>query len=292
MRKWITLACVFFVFSATAANQPPAETLSVTSTDPGAGKLIDDVLAVSGIKDVLENLPGQISQGIRMSALSDPGRVPESVMSEMQDAAMEAYSSEALIDGVAKAIKENWHEKRLREVLETVSTPLSRRMTALESKEPSPTELGSFVAKLATQPLPSARLALLKQLDDISRSSEFAIKVLSSTVHSVALGATNGCGEGLAAFNKKFEEQRGQFEEDTRNSIRAQMAFTYRSVSDADLRKYIKSMNKESSRWFNNIVYDAIDKGFTAGGEQLGRSLQEVLKKKFGGPKAGGCQEV
>ncbi|MES2356351.1 MAG: hypothetical protein V4568_18510 [Pseudomonadota bacterium] len=296
MKKLITLACALFAFSAMAANQPLVETQTTArSIGLRADKLIDDVLTVTGIKENLQNLPDQIGQGIRMSAQNNPARIPEDVILEMEDAAMEAYSSEALIAGIATVLKEKWHEPRLREVFEISSTPLSRRMTVLESKQPAPAELGAYISRLATQPLPPTRLTLIKQLDAISRGSEFAIKILSSTVHSVAIGVTGGCGDGNAEFNKKFAAQRGQFEENIRNSTRAQMAYIYRDASDTDLRKYLKSLSKESMRWFGATVYDAIDKGLTASGEQMGRNLQEVFKKKLGGSNkgaTGGCQEV
>jgi len=295
MKKLIILGCAFFAFSAMAADQPLAEAQTTTATNSMADKLIDDILVVTGIKENLQSISDQVGQGIRASTQNEPTRLSEDLISEMEHVATQAYSSETLVGGIANALKENWHEARLREVLQTSSTPLSRRMTALESQQPAPAELGAFISRLATQPLPPARLALLKQLDEISRSSEFAVKILSSTMRSVAIGVTGGCGDGIATFNKKFAAQRGQLEENTRNSTRAQMAYIYRDVSDADLRKYVKSLGKPSSRWFADIVYSALDKGFTTSGEQMGRGLQEVLKKKFGSSKkeiAAGCQEV
>ena len=153
-------------------------------------------------------------------------------------------------------------------------------MTELEAKKPVPSELAAYLAKIAIQPLPAARLALINSLDESSRTSELATKLATSTIHTIMQAALGNCPKMLAEMDKNFAAQHDEFQEDIRNSVRAAMAYTYRDVSDADLQKYVDQHNDADMRWFFDLLFKAINEEFRINAERMGIGIQEMLKNK------------
>ena len=188
------------------------------------------------------------------------------------------FTPDGMMRRITDALKQSFNAKRYHRILDIVTSPLGLRMTMLEAKKPDPADVGNFIAKLVTQPLPPERLSLIKKLDEDSHASDLAMDVTSSTLH-IMLQATLGyCPRMLADMERKFADQQDQFRENMRNSILAMMAYTYREVSDDDLQEYAREYSDPDMRWFFDIVSRQINAEFRISGERLGRDLQDLLK--------------
>ena len=279
MRRLTTtiLACIAVFSTLTIALASESKSAALSDSDI---KLIDDILFAIRIEDFARELPAQINQGFRQRSQEGAHKFSEKEIAEFEQLTNRIFSPDAMMQHITDTLKNNFDKEHYQKVLDTVTSPFGLRMTELEAKKPVPSELAAYLAKIAIQPLPAARLALINSLDESSRTSELATKLATSTIHTIMQAALGNCPKMLAEMDKNFAAQHDEFQEDIRNSVRAAMAYTYRDVSDADLQKYVDQHNDADMRWFFDLLFKAINEEFRINAERMGIGIQEMLKNK------------
>ncbi|HEX8988673.1 MAG TPA: hypothetical protein VF816_12005, partial [Rhodocyclaceae bacterium] len=256
---------------AAAAVQPAAA--------PNAARdaLIDSILAVSGLADQMERLPEELANGAKPSL--DQANMPAEDKARMRALISTSYSAKGFAARVKGALTANFDEARFRRVLATVSTPVARRMAALEKERPAPQAVQAFFAKLATEPLSPARVKLIRDLDEASGTSDLAVAVTIANAEAMVRAIAAGCGDKAPDIGG-LERQRPQIKRGVQNTVQAMMAFTYRGASDADLGEYVKTYQAPDSRWFMGIVKDALTAEFAAGATAIGQGMVKMAQAK------------
>lgn len=272
--------------AAPAAAQSKAAAPAAPKANPD--KMIEDVLLASGLDSMLRRLPEQILEGVRQAGRQDKsGKLAAGAQRELERLTQEAFTAQGFKARVTLQLKKNFDEKRFREFLGDSSTPLAMRMTELEKKEPKPEEMAAFMASLAAKPLASARAQLIERIDTASRADELAMASMLAVMKGLARGA-GADAKQLAEIEKSGGPQRAAVEENLRNAVRAALAYAYRDVSDADLAEYARMHEKESTRFFLGLVFDALIDELHAGAERMGAGLgRQDRPKSAAGADAG-----
>lgn len=263
--------------AAPAAKAPTTQPQSAARQD----KLIEDILAVSGMDHMLAQLPEQMLAGAMSTRKQDKkARLSADEMREMERAVKEAFPAQGFRQQVVARFKKNYDQKRYQALLDDISTPLAKRMAELEKKQPKPEDLAAFSAGLASRPMSAERVALVQRIDAASRSSELAAEAMFSSIRGVVRGAAGEGSKQAADLDKFLEKQRAAAEDGISNSTRMSLAYTYREVSDADLAEYTKIYEKEGNKWVLGLAYDALLDEFRSGSERLGADLGKMAKAK------------
>ncbi len=242
----------------TAAKPPgPGKAAAPADAGPARDKLIEDVLAASGLKQQLSQLPEKLMAGVKQSGKQRTKTSPADLKA-IETAVTESFSAQGFHGRVSAGLKTNFDEKRLQALLKDYSTPAAKRMVELEQALPSQEELAQFArSAAATRPSPQ-RASLVKRIDSATRASDLAIDVAFSSMKGLALGAVGGGAEKAAAVDKAIEKQRTSATNNIRNATMLNLAFSYRNASDADLEEYAKFYETENSKWFSGIVYTSL----------------------------------
>ena len=133
-------------------------------------------------------------------------------------------------------------------------------------------------------PTTPQRDALFDKLERAERSSESTVLILVTMGTAVATGTAVGSGMDPGPVEqrarKSGEAGRQTMEENLRESMRRYMAYGYRDVSDADLKRMLAFLQSPPGKQYISAYLASLGAGFYAMGrrcgEQLGESLREL----------------
>lgn len=221
--------------------------------------LIDKALEVTGVKEVLEQTPAQIRSQVGASGSNfnaTDRRVVLRTMTRM-------FDPPGLLRGLKQAYLVNCEPEMLQTVVATFDTPLAQRMRKFETFAATPEatrEIEAYRRQLMLLHTASdARYALAERLDQLTGGSEFALAVAVGVAKgtAAALGRPMPTGTDLASL-------RTQSMPYIRSAQIVTALFTYRDVSDEDLKQYVAMYEVPAVQQFTTIlesaVVDTIDK--------------------------------
>lgn len=267
--------------SAVAQKAAPDKTAGAPARQAASpDKLIGDIMVVSGLKRTLDQLPEQILAGFKDAGKQ--GKVSSAEMREMEKIAMASFSAQGFNQQAVAHLKKNFDQKRFQAHLDDISTPLAKRMTALEAKQATPEELGAFARSLAAKPLSAERVSLIRKLDAAGRANALGAEVVFSSMKGMMRVFSGASPKQVAAADRAMARQRPAVEENIRNAVQVAMAYAYKDVSDADLAEYTRIYEKENNKWMLGLVYAAITEEFQNASALMGERLEKLARAKKG----------
>lgn len=278
-----------FLSEDTAPPPPPAKSTPTAAKQPGPAKaaplagpaqdkLIDDVLIASGLKQQLNQLPGQMIAGIRESSQRKT-KIPPTFAKALEQAVADSFSAQDLQDRLKADLKKHFDQRRLQALLGELSTPAGKRMVELEQVAPAREELDRFARGLTKTPLSPQRSLLLKRIDAAKRASDFAVELSFMYIDAIASAIAADEPKKPAAVAKAIEAQRAAATDNIRNATRLNLAFSYQSASDADLETYAKLAESDSAKWLTGIVIGSLLQQFKSAAALAGERIGEAASK-------------
>jgi hypothetical protein len=112
------------------------------------------------------------------------------------------------------------------------------------------------------------------------------VQIFLSMGQAVAIGTAVGSGRDMASVadgaRKSGEESRPGLEQNMRAPLRRYLAYSYRDMSDADLKRLLAFLESPPGKRYVQAYIAALGAGFDAMGrrcgEQLGESLRELAQ--------------
>jgi hypothetical protein len=151
------------------------------------------------------------------------------------------------------------------------------------------TNIDKVMSGELTVPSTSKRDALFQKLERATKSTESTVRIFLSMGQAVALGTAIGSGldqESVAErAQKSGEASRAGLEEDMRLPMRRFLAYSYRNLSDSDLKHLLAFLESPAGARYVTAYNAAMGAGYDAmgkrTGEQLGESLRELAQAQF-----------
>ena len=172
-----------------------------------------------------------------------------------------------------------------------LSSELGRRMVAADvaTARLSEDEIDKIMNGAENARSTPQRDALLDKLERASRSTESTVQIFFSMEHAVAAGTAVGAGGDRPADGEKARKSgdsgRADMEASMRASLRRYLAYSYRDMSDADLKHLLKFLESQPGKNYVSAYIALLDAGFAAMGrrcgEQLGESLRELAQAQL-----------
>jgi hypothetical protein len=176
-------------------------------------------------------------------------------------------------------------------------SPVGRRMVAADSATAALEEakIDSIMNGKLTAPSNPRRDALFDKLEVASRSTESTVQIFLGMGQAVAIGTAVGSGRDPAAVaesaRKSGEDSRQAMEQNMREPLRRYMAYSYRDLSDADLKHVLQFLESPPGKQYVAAYIASLGAGFDAMGkrcgEQLGESLRELAQAQLDVPSVG-----
>ena len=138
------------------------------------------------------------------------------------------------------------------------------------------------------------RNALFEKLERAERSSESTVQILLTMATAVAAGTAVGSGMDPGPVEqrarKSGEASRQTWEENMREPMRRYMAYGYRDLSDADLKRVLSFLQSTEGKRYISAYLASLGAGFYAMGkrcgEQLGESFRELAMAQLATERA------
>ncbi len=218
-------------------------------------KLIEDVLAATGLKQQLAQLPQHLMAGVSQAATQQK-KAPAATVQAVENAMAQSFTAEGFQTRVSTDLKQNFDQKRMQALLKAYSTPTAKSMVEMERAAQSPQELAKFAhSAAATKP---EREALVKRIDAASRASDLAVETAFVSMKALSSGIAGAGTPKAAAMDKSIEKQRDAQTQKIRDATLLGLAYSYKDASDADLAKYAALYETEDAKWFYGLVYAAL----------------------------------
>jgi hypothetical protein len=138
-------------------------------------------------------------------------------------------------------------------------------------------------------PTTPKRDALVDKIEHATRSTESTVQIFLSMGQAVAIGTAIGSGLDQQSVaeraQKSGEASRAGLEQDMRAPMRRFIAYSYRDLSDSDLKHVLAFLESPAGAHYVSAYNAAMGAGYDAmgrrTGEQLGESLRELAQAKL-----------
>ena len=275
-------AFVALLFAEAVAVQPVAAQPVDIET---ASALYHDASMREQVRASLGTMPAHIRQ---MFSADSAAQLSDQQLNAVTAAAERGFRIDVFEAPALNALAANLDAATVKKADAFLMSDLGRRMVAADVATATldePTIDKIMKGELAA-PSTAQRDALFDKLEHATRSTESTVQIFISMGQAVAIGTAVGAGSDPAAVaasaRKSGEASRGGLEQNMREPLRRYLAYSYRDMSDADLKHLLAFMESAAGKRYVTAYIASLGAGFDAMGrrcgEQLGESLRELAQ--------------
>jgi hypothetical protein len=264
-----------------------------------AAQLYQEAAIREQVRASLGSMPGHIRklfQGNTSAPLTD------TQLDAVNSAATRAFRIDVFEAPALSAFAANLNADTLVKAEAFLATDTGKRMVAadlglasLSDAEADKVMNGDILAPSTPQ-----RDALFEKLERAERSAESTVQILLTMGTAVATGTAVGSGMDPGPVEqrarKSGEASRQTLEENMREPTRRYLAYGYRDLSDADLKRMLSFLQSTAGKQYISAYLASLGAGFYAMGrrcgEQLGESLRELAMAQLATESAGQAHPV
>jgi hypothetical protein len=249
--------------------------------------LVQELFAKSGLDQLIERLPMIVQQGLHQAFAQDENlkKFPAQTFQEIMDAAASAYESQKLGNIMLRSFAGKMDDAEIRSVIRWLDSPTGAKCTDLEKQSLTAEgfqELSRFAEEIQKKPPRPERLNLIGELDRATKATATSVEIFINSNLAVATAVTLSLPQEnsmlLSEFKKKLETSKGAIENALQEQTRVSLLYTYRSLSDSEIKEYIDIATSPAGSKFNAVGIEAFQKAMVEGGVDFGRGVAKVFE--------------
>jgi hypothetical protein len=288
LRPAFTFGCALLL-SATAGIHAARSAVDIET----AAKVYQDAAMREQVRASLGTMPAHIRQ---LFSADTAVQLSASQMNAVTEAAKRGFRIDVFEAPALSALAANLDGATVKKIDAFLEGDLGRRMVAADLAtalldEPT---IAKIMSGDITAPSTRGRDQLYDKLEHASRSTESTVEIFLSMGQAVAIGTAVGAGRDKAAVGesarKSGEAGRVAMEENMREPLRRYMAYSYRDLSDADLKHLLSFLQSAPGKRYVSAYIASLGAGYDAMGrrcgEHLGESLRELAQAQVDVPTA------
>jgi hypothetical protein len=256
-----------------------------------AATLYQDAAIRAQVRASLGAMPAHIRQLFSADAAA---HLSDQQLKAVTAAAKRGFRIDVFEVPALSALAANLDAETVKKSEEFLSSDLGRRMVAADVATATLPEdqINKIMSGEQTVASTPKRDALLDNLEAASRSTESTVQIFLSMGQAVAVGTAVGAGGDMATVadkaRKSGDASRPDMEASMRAPLRRYLAYSYRDMSDADLKHLLKFLDSSAGKGYVAAYIASLGAGFDAMGrrcgEQLGESLRELAQAQLDVP--------
>jgi hypothetical protein len=259
---------ILLVALALPANAAPAP------NDP-KGQM-DEIFFLSGLEAQLEIVGESLGAAIGPQVQ----HLPSAQGQALENALRREFGADALQREVERHLELAYQPQQAPRVLQWLRSPLGRRIAKLDLAAARPegaAALEQYARTLGSQPPPAPRVSLIRQLDAATGMTDFTVDAALTSALATALGANGALpparrGEE-SEIRAAIEAQRDVLRPEIEAMITASMLYSYQSLQDDELIRYIDFSNSEAGHWYHESVKRALLDTLEGASTRVGRAV-------------------
>ena len=256
-----------------------------------AAKIYQDAAIREQVRASLGSMPAHIRQ---LFSADTAAQLSDQQLNAVTAAAKRGFRIDVFEAPALSALAANLDASTVKKIDAFLESDLGRRMVAADTATATLEE--SKIEKIMngdiTVPSTPQRDALFDKLELASHSTESTVQIFLSMGQAVAIGTAVGSGRDRASVaesaRKSGEASRPELEQSMREPLRRYLAYSYRDLSDADLKHLLVFLESPQGKRYVSAYIASLGAGFDAMGrrcgEQLGESLRELARAQLDVP--------
>ena len=245
-----------------APAQPVSTPVAPPSVAAASGPVtLDELFELTGTRRQVSALTLQLGRELRPAK----GQVPAPAEATIERIVARTFQSDAVLKMMREEFARGLDRSQLAAKLAWLRSPLGHRIAALEMDSADPDRdrhLAAFAAKLKAAPPSERRRELIERLDWVSGASDVSTDVAtalsSSIARAIALSRPADRRASRRQLDSQAEEMRTTVAGAVRKAALVSMLYTYRSLSDEELERYVEFESTEAGRWYNALLRHAL----------------------------------
>lgn len=250
------------------------------------------------VRAALPTMPGQM----RKMFEDDPSaRMSDPQLAAVTAAAKRGFRLDVFEAPALSALAAHLDPNAVKKIEAFLEGDVGKRMVAADVALATlpQAQIDQIMAGEISAPSTPQRDAIFAKLGRAAQTTESTVQIFLSMGTAVAVGTAVGSGMDPAAARQRAHQSseagRQALTNDMREPLRRYMAYGYRDLSDADLKRILGFLESPPGKRYVGAYIAAMNAGFdamgTRCGEQLGESLRELAQARLAGgdgPSAAG----
>jgi hypothetical protein len=259
-----------------------------------AAKIYQDAAIREQVRASLGSMPAHIRQ---LFSADTAAKLSDEQLNAVTAAAKRGFRIDVFEAPALSALAANLDPPTVKKVDAFLESDLGRRMVAADTATATLEEpkIDKIMNGEISAPSTPQRDALFDKLERASHSTESTVQIFLSMGQAVAIGTAVGSGRDKASVTesarKSGESTRTELEQSMREPLRRYLAYSYRDLSDADLKHLLTFLESPPGKRYVSAYIASLGAGFDAMGrrcgEQLGESLRELAQAQVDVPSVG-----
>lgn len=244
-------------------------------TDSQAQSFLHD----SGLDTLISSLPETMEQQLNLQRLTETNQLQfEQAEKAIKEATQRIQNRNIALDYLmTRADAEN-----LKGAMEFLASPLGQRIAVEERQSSSADaqlEIQSYAMQMAKNPPPAERIKLVQNLADSLNADQVILTLMKGTFYSL-LNITEALSPEMGATLKSgLDEEWNKMEPMLKEQFSQYMVmgahYSYRNLSDEDLKSYIDFLNTKSGQAYWKAGIEIVDLYM----QQFVKELVSILKE-------------
>ncbi len=292
--KYIMLVCccVFLLSCSHTPNPPVAVETKQAEPEQVVHELTRELMAKCGINEQIENVPEKTMEEVRECFKRNEnilGKMSDPVIEEINGIITRSFNPYTIRAILADYIESKMSPGDMRSVLAWLESPLGLKLTAIEKTGSTPEAYRAMVAAVPTlkqTPDYEERLKLVHEIDESVKATDLIVDrmVNMQIITLTALGSAFPSMEIPAeqTVRDNFEKNRKDIRDAISREIALSIFFTYRNVSKAELKEYIRFMKTDYGTRYHNVIQEGSNKAYTFCGKKFSEAVVKRIKNKEG----------
>ena len=243
--------------------------------------LTGQLMKMSGLEEQLN----QIKEHVFTNLNEEKETVPEDLYEAITQAMAEAYEGKKMQEIVSARLSANLNIEEMRGILNWLQSGLGRKITGLEEDASTPEAfeaMQTYTRQLQTSPPTPQRLELSQRLDHATNATTMAVDIILLTAYGVAAALDTIMPEDqrtdLDMLREEIESQRQELTPFIQQMTIASFLFTYRTLGDAEIERYIAFCESDLGKRYNLVVGAAFMNAMLEATETMRAELMNILK--------------
>ena len=245
---------------------------------------VEQALDLVGMKAKIEHVPRLVQTHLLRQPAPPDVASGEAVVKALR----ETFDGDRLYPALVRALERNGDQARMAVVVAELGTPLSRRMTALEVAVLTPEAMSgmmTFAARMMVTDRPTPeRVDLVRRLDVATGTTELNLALEVVTRHGVSRVVDLILPAGQRRNPPSAEQTLAALPPSSRESARTAteiaLLYTYRSIGDDELRRYVEQAESDTGRWFAERLRAGLVEVLRSAAEAAQAPVREALQGK------------
>jgi len=291
MKYVMLVLCSVFILSCQHAPEAPvvAEKKPAESAQD-IHALTRELMVKCGINEQVENVPEKTMAEVRECFKRNEtilGKMSDQVVTDINAIIDRSFNPDTIRAILAEYIESQMSSDDMRSVIAWLDSPLGLKLTAIEKTASTPESyraMVEYVPTLKQRPDYDERLKLVQEIDASVKATELIVDRMIN-MQIITLTALGSAFPSMSlppeqTMRENFDKNRQEITNAIGREIALSIFFTYRDVSKAELKEYIRFMKTDYGTRYHNVIQEGSNKAYTFCGKKFSEAVVKRIKNK------------